>query len=99
MAVPGWQVVSRSYNRIVIVAKLLQYGVDMKSQSFPIGRWAVALLLLLVLGVAAVIYVSSDPVASPSSNDQVSESTPNNQAPTPAPVPRTVFVHLFEWKW
>ena len=60
----------------------------MKSSSTRL--WAIGLLLLAIVAVAAVSYVLSGPAANPTATGQI---------PTPLPGPRTVFVHLLEWKW
>ncbi len=67
-------------------------------KSSPARWWVIALLLLLLLAVVAVSYILSGPVTGPTTSE-VSASTPTSQVPTPVPGPRTVFVHLFEWKW
>ena len=54
------------------------------------GRvWAIALLLLVVLAVVVLSYIFRGPTA----------TVTTSGGPTPTLGPRTVFVHLFEWKW
>jgi alpha-amylase len=68
--------------------------------SFPNRRRAIALALLLGLAVAAVSCTVPDPFAAPAPT--VSTAPTATTLPTPSRTPsgpRTVFVHLFEWRW
>src|SRR5688572_32563824 len=67
----------------------------MKSSSNPSTRrtiaFVIALILLIVALVVALNYIRS--------NREPSGQIAPGEVAAPTPGPRTVFVHLFEWKW
>ncbi|HYO50378.1 MAG TPA: alpha-amylase family protein [Chloroflexia bacterium] len=71
----------------------------MKPTSFLTGRGAIVISLLVILALALVLLATLNfrpapgQVATPAA-EQVAEPVA-----TPTPGPRTVFVHLFEWRW
>lgn len=80
----------------------------MRSLSSSASRWVIALILLLVLVMVALAFIRpnqvsvptpSGDVAGPEPTAQVVSPTQASQVATPLPGPRTVFVHLFEWRW
>ena len=64
-------------------------------------RWAIALVLLLVVALTAANFIprGQGPVTGSSNQADSPLGASQTSSPSPAPGPRTVFVHLFEWKW
>src|SRR5215217_5378630 len=77
----------------------------MPASSFP-ARRTITLVLVLVLTLLGMLGCGPTTPATPSASGTPSAATPTSAPGTPsvavappAAGPRTVFVHLFEWKW
>ncbi|MDQ5866646.1 MAG: alpha-amylase family protein [Chloroflexota bacterium] len=72
----------------------------MRPFSFPGGRLSLASFLLVALALAAVSCTAPGQGPDPTPTTQAPSATATPlPKPTAVPGPRTVFVHLFEWKW